>query len=281
MKPKYSYLIAAALLVFASCQKELSSEDMEIDGPPPPPDSNCFIDRVSQIDTTAGVSVGYIGATFNADGRVTRIEDFDSISLQYYTVIDMQLKGDTIFLADDEMFVVDGNKRVKEYILKADPTDPQDFDLIMTYSYNAEGQLLSKIAREPITNTNYIEILYNWSGGNLSRIRFDIFGTNIYQADYEYHTDISVNNFMYVFADLFDSVFDLGLNLGKKPVNAVKKITISGVDPDDGQPFSGSTQFYNYKLSANKQVQSYVVENNILADFAIYAGKNQLRYKCF
>jgi len=279
---KYLPIVLIVSVFFTSCQKELSGE---LWGFEPEPDEDemqsCYISRISQIDTINNVSIGYLGVEFNSDFRATRVEDYDSISLDYIMESNIDYVGDTAWVAGGMYYVLDPvNRRVKKFVFEDQVSNPV-YNIEVNYTYNGDGYLISKVAEYVSAGTN-MEITwdsYTWSGGNLIKVVSQTASGDDFEVFFDYHSGIEVKNFFYLFMDPFDHQFELAFNFGKKSKNAVKTIWFSGFD-ENNNPIEFETTVYNYKLDAENQVTSFVVENNNFASWSLYAGKNQLTYKC-
>ena len=261
-------------LLFASCQKELSGED-EVIVP-----QGCVIDRISQIDTTTNTSLGYVGITFNNASRVIRLEDYDSSSNQYYLDANFTIAGDTVKLGGADYYILDpaNNLRVRACQIDGDYFGIADMDIFFSYTYDASGYLIKKAFSVP--GQDILRFEYTWTGGNLTRVVLKNLITDelYYEANLTYYTNIAVKDFLHLIPDLFDIKFDMAMNFGKKSANALNTATTTFYDA--GNPETSTTTFYNYQLDADGRVQSYVVDNSELAEFGIYEGKNQVRYRC-
>lgn len=265
-------------LLFASCQKELSEEDGIIE------EETCRIDRISQIDTVANQSLGYIGITVGADNRASGLTDYDSTNNTFISNYAFLRKGDTVKINTDEYYVLDptNNNRVKTSFFKAD-NSILPFDPLLQYSYNAAGQVISKVHNE--AGQELLKIAYNWESGDLKSARASVNipmmgAIDAYQVEYTYYTDLPVKNFLYLHADQ-DALFDLAFNFGAKSTHAVKTIKVTTYDIFTGAvDETTTTTFYNYKFDSEGRVSSYVVDNDELFLFGIYSGKNQVRYLC-
>ena len=265
-------------LLFASCQKELSGEGSTV------VEEACRIDRISQIDTIANQSLGYVGITVEADNRVSALVDYDSVNNIFFSNYTFVRKGDTVKINADGYYVLDpaNNNRVKTSFFKAgNSTLP--FDPLLQYSYNAAGQVASKVHRE--AGQDLLRISYNWESGDLKSVKASInvpiLGViDAYEVQYSYYTNLPVKNFLCFPGDQ-DAVFELGFNFGAKSVHAVKTIEFTTYDILTGAvDETTTTTFYNYKFDDEGRVHSYVVDNDELVLFGIYSGKNQVRYRC-
>ena len=265
-------------LLFASCQKELSGEDSTV------VEEACRIDRISQIDTVANQSLGYVGITVEADNRVSALVDYDSVNNIFFSNYAFVKKGDTVKINADDYYVLDpaNNNRVKTSFFKA-VNSILPFDPLLQYSYNAAGQVTSKVHRE--AGQELLRINYNWESGDLKSVKASInvpiMGViDVYEVQYSYYTNLPVKNFLCFPGDQ-DAVFELAFNFGAKSAHAVKTIEVTNYDILTGAiDETTTTTFYNYNFDDEGRVHSYVVDNDELVLFGIYSGKNQVRYRC-
>lgn len=269
----------ALALLFSSCQKELSEEDGIV-----VEEEACRIDRISQIDTVANQSLGYVGITVGADNRASDLSDYDSTNNTFVSNYAFLSKGDTVKINSDEYYVLDpaNNNRVKTSFFKA-ASSILPFDPLLQYSYNAAGQVTSKVHRE--AGQDLLKIIYNWESGDLKSVKASVnvplMGViDVYEVAYTYYTNLPVKNFLYLHGDQ-DEVFELAFNFGAKSAHAVKTIEVTTYDILTGAvDETTTTTFYNYKFDDEGRVHSYVVDNDELVLFGIYSGKNQVRYRC-
>ena len=102
----YSLFITA---VFASCQKEYSTEEGGNSGAGVIIGADCRINKIAFNDSASGISIGSIGAAINALDNATDITLFDSLTLtidfnsmpQYFT--------DTVAI-DADQYLLDGGE---------------------------------------------------------------------------------------------------------------------------------------------------------------------------
>ena len=73
MKTKFLYFIIIAAAIFASCQKEYSTEEGNNTGAGTIIGADCRINKIGYSDSTGRIGIGSIGATINATDVVTDV----------------------------------------------------------------------------------------------------------------------------------------------------------------------------------------------------------------
>jgi hypothetical protein len=270
------------LLFFIGCRKEKSIESG--DKNPVFIGSNCRISQVLTVDSLTGIGFEAHNAFFDAAGKPTAAELYDSLSNSIYFLSIFTYSGDTVFLSTSEYVINDAaTGRVKEYQGLDDPSDPFSDTIRVTFSYNASGYL-SKTEYyllgdpEPLLRSTY-----TYSNGNLTKSLMERLVPSaevMIDASLEYNTAQPVNGFMYIFPDGFlTSPYHLSFDFGKRPANTLKKVTTKfyngGIVTD-----SLVTNYKNYKLSRDNYVLELFAEGDYQDGIGIVDGRTKFSYYC-
>src|SRR5882757_4948551 len=130
------------IAVFASCQKEYSTENGGdaggiIIG------ADCRISKIAYNDSATGVSIGSIGATIDGSDVVRDVTKFDSLTLTIDFNAVPKYFGDTVYIDPDQYFIFDAtSKRINSLHGLIDPTLPGSSEFDITYNYDGSGYLI-------------------------------------------------------------------------------------------------------------------------------------------
>jgi hypothetical protein len=276
--------LVLALLSVAGCEKEYSLEEggngtgVNIIG------DDCRISKISYADSASGVSLGAITANINSSDRLTSVVEFDSLNntlLNEYTPL---YTNDTVYISFTEYFVLNPTtKAVMSRHGQLDPTDPFSDDIVVDYTYNAQGYLTKKEYSYEATGIIYRVVDYLYIGGNLVRMEDmdPTTGELSTDADLRY-TSLAPTAFVYFFPDELDyQEFNQFLNFGRKSVNAVSNITVRSYDPVTNTPADSIVSaFKGYVLSADKYVLSCYMDGDDQSSLPAVAGKLVFSYHC-
>lgn len=236
------------------------------------------------VDSLTGIGFVAHNAFFNAAGKPTGTELYDSLSSSLYYSSVFTNSGDTSFVENGQFFVNDATSgRVKIFKGLIDPSDPLSDTVQITFTYDAAGYLVKKeyyLFNIPLP---LLRSTYTYSNGNLTKALFEnLFPSTevIVDADVEYNTSQPANGFMYVFPDgFFSAPYNLSFNFGKRPVNTLKKVTTriynAGVITD-----SLVTNYKNYKLSRDNYVLELFAEGDYQDGIGILDGRTKFSYYC-
>jgi len=283
MKKLIPFALVILVVAVVSCTKEYSEEN-SIDSGDLIVGTDCRISQVSYTDTATGVGLGSITATINGADIVTDITQFDSLGAQIIsnsqpTVVN----SDTIFINPDEYFVQDHTtKRIARLSGLVDPSDIFSPRFLEDYIYDANGYLIKKsYSYDAAPGVAIAEVNYTYSGGNLTHMAFnDIAGSQLVaDADITYFSNIAPKNYLYIFPDEQNyAVYNQFYNFGKKPLNAVKTVSV--------RSYSGSvsdttnTVFGSYMMSRDNYVLSTIMSGADLPSLPAQKGKLKFSYHC-
>ncbi len=270
------------LLSFLGCRKEKSIESG--DKNPIFIGSNCRISQVLIVDSLTGIGFEAHNAFFDAAGKPTGTELYDSLSNSIYFGSLFTYRVDTAFVNSGEYFVNDAaTGRVKEFKGLIDPSDPLSDTVQIIFSYDASGYLVKKEYYFFGLPVPLLRSTYTYNSGNLTRaILENIFpSTEVFiDAAVEYNTSQPANGMMYIFPDgFYTAQYNLSFNFGKRPVNTLKKVTTklysSGVLTD-----SLVTNYSNYKLSRDNYVLELFAAGDFQDGIGIIDGRTKFNYYC-
>lgn len=270
------------LLFILACRKEKSIDTGDYN--PVFIGNNCRISQVLTIDSFAGIGFEAHNAFFDAAGKPTGTELYDSLTNSPYFTSAFTYRGDTVFVDSRQYFINDATTgRVKEYKGLEDPSDPFSDSIRITFTYNASGYLTKKeyyLFNIPIP---LLRSTYTYSNGNLTKALLEsLFPSTevIVDAAVEYNTAQQARELMYIFPDgYFTLPYNLSFNFGKRPVNTMKKVTTkiydAGVISD-----SLVTNYKNYKFSRDNYVLELFAEGDYQDGIGIIDGRTKFSYKC-
>jgi hypothetical protein len=286
MKTRFLYFIIIAAAIFASCQKEYSTEEGNNAGAGTIIGTDCRINKIGYSDSAGIVGIGSIGATINGTDAVTDVTKFDSLTLTLDFFSSLQYFSDTVYIDPDQYFIVDNanKKRITLFHGLIDPTVPGSPEIDVDYIYNASGQLIEKdyyFSLFPVVT--YQTVFYTYAGGNLTgMVTFDDFtGDVITDADLTYYTTISPKNYMYLFPDENTyAEFNQFFNFGNKSTNAVKSLKVRYYDPGNVVIDSAVSNFQTYIMSRDNYVLNVNMNGDDQSSIPAAAGKLNFTYKC-
>lgn len=270
------------LLSFYGCRKEKSIESG--DKNPIFIGSNCRISQILSVDSLTGIGFDAHNAFFDAAGKPTGTELYDSLSNSVYFGSLFTYRGDTVFVTIGEYFLNDAaTGRVKEFKGLIDPSDPLSDTVQIVFSYDASGYLVKKEFYFYGMPVPLLRSTYSYSSGNLTRalLEYVFPSTEVFlDAAVEYNSSQPVNGMMYVFPDgFYTAQYNLSFNFGKRPVNTIKKVTTklysSGVITD-----SLVTNYSNYKLSRDNYVLELFAAGDFQDGMGIIDGRTKFSYYC-
>lgn len=270
------------LLTLNACRKEKSIESG--DKNPIFIGSNCRISQILSVDSLTGIGFDAHNAFFDAAGKPTGTELYDSLSNSIYFGSLFTYNADTAFVNSGEYFVNDAaTGRVKEFKGLTDPSDPLSDTVQIIFSYDASGYLVKKDYYFFGMSVPLLRSTYSYSSSNLTRALLEyVFPTTevFIDAAVEYNTSQPANGMMYIFPDgFYTAQYNLSFNFGKRPVNTLKKVTTklysSGVLTD-----SLVTNYSNYKLSRDNYVLELFAAGDFQDGMGIIDGRTKFSYYC-
>ncbi|MEO6540583.1 MAG: hypothetical protein ABIN74_06330 [Ferruginibacter sp.] len=285
MKRKNWLLAMGILVLFISCEKELSVENGAID------DElivgvDCRIRKIVYTDTAgnANIGLGSIAATINSTDVVTMITRFDSLASTIEFIGTPTYTNDSVYINPDEYFVVDVNKRITKLHGLEDPTDPFSLQFDVFYQYSATGNLVAKNYFLSIAPTIQVyRVDYIYTGGNLTRMVRTNLATGDFEsdADLEYYTNIIPRRYLYIFPDENAyAPYTQFFNFGTRNYNAIKKIKVRNYDPGNVVRDSIVSTFSNYIMSRDNYVLHVQMGGNAQPSIPALAGKLSFNYRC-
>lgn len=271
--------------ICSSCAKEYSFEG----SPPRPADTinnnpvlgnRCRIEKIVSFLSNSPNSRSAITAFFNSLHDVQRVLVYDSLRNQAGIDVQMKYSGDTVFVlaggSSGQYFLLDGNGRTRAYYFNG---------LIYRYLYNAAGFMeKQEIFVDGTPPLQLSEIRYQYTGNNLTGVSvIALPNIRVKEAELEYYVNKPVSQFLYFFPGSPElSAYQLGLNLGRRSEQAVKKMVIRDYNVSTGQLIKTSTtNFLNYQLSRENYVMGFNLSGDELLEIGFLSGRNRVEYHCW
>lgn len=280
---KYTYLLLSTLILFTACTKEESDENGTGDGITI--GGNCRVNKVLLVDSTSGEGLYSLYSPFNADGRATSVQAYDSIQLSSDLDVDLVYSGDTVRPANNAYFILDAQGRITKFWLYEDATGTRFDTVVMSYTYDAGGYLVQKNVSFGTITESFFRYTYTWQGGNLVAIDGSWAVPGITQkvltATLEYDASLTVKNFIPVMPDAFEvNYFQLALSLGTPSRNLVRSCTLTLFD-EFGQPEDEYVNnFRNPEFSQDGYLLALTMDGENPGGLPFEEGRSTFRYYC-
>jgi hypothetical protein len=284
MMRKYFIYMLAFLFLF-SCSKEKSLENgggtNTVD---PPLGNNCTVNQIITADSLTGQGLFSYFTKFNISGIAESVEIYDSISGTMQFQGSLQYKGDTIRVSPSDYFLTDANKRVRGFRTTDFSGTPGD-TLSYVYKYDVNGYLTEKEIF--ITGIVFPILRYSfvWSGQNLVAIDGVVAVPGINQkvmtVTLEYDAGKTAKNFLQVMPDGFENaLYIMGLDLGKKSRNIVKKYVVTLYDDQGALDEAYTMNFSNYKFSSDGYLTEWYAVGEDAGGTPFQSGRTLFKYFC-
>ncbi len=276
--------VIVIMTLLLSCQKDTSFEIGGADLDPSLIGTDCRISKIVYSDSATTIPLGSIAAIINTSDNATDITQFDSLGMFIEFNAAPVYSSDTVFVNPKEYFIRNlSDGLIKSFRGLFDPSDPASQTFDVTYTYNANGNLINKSYSSTLTpGIIFKDVTYTYSGGNLTHMTNTDLNTGniVADADLTYATNHSPKNYLYLFPDESDyAQYNQFFNFGKRSVNTVQHIKVQLYDlgvPAD----SYESSFSNYVLSND----NYVVEVDMSGDdqpsIPVLHGHLKFSYSC-
>lgn len=286
MKTVFIILFYAGLaLICTSCAKEYSFEG----SPPLPVDTinnnpvlgnRCRIEKIVSFLSNSSNSRSAITAYFNSLHEVQQVLVYDSLRNQAGINVQMIYKGDTVSIvaggSSGQYFLLDAGGRAGAYYFNG---------LIYRYLYNTAGFMeKQEIYVDGNPPVQLSEVNYQYTNNNLTRVSvIALPNIRVKEAELEYYVNKPVSQFLYFFPGSPElSAYQLGLNLGRRSEQAIKKMVIRDYNVSTGQLIKTSTtNFLNYQLSRENYVMGFNLSGDELLEIGFLSGRNRVEYHCW
>jgi len=274
-----------AFLFLFSCSKEKSLENGGGINPIDPPiGNNCIVNQIITADSLTGQGLFSYFTKFNLSGLAEKVEVYDSISGIMQFQGSLQHKGDTIRVSPTDYFLTDANKRVKGFRTSDFSGTPGD-TLSYVYKYDVNGYLVEKEIFITGIVFPILRYSYVWSGQNLVAIDGVIALPGITQkaltVTLEYDAAKTAKNFIQVMPDGFESVlYIMGLDLGKKSRNLVKKYVVTLYNDLGTIDEVYTMNFSNYKFSSDGYLTEWYATGEDAGGTPFQSGRTLFKYFC-
>lgn len=277
-----TYILLAATLL-ASCSKESSEERGNTDIPL---GNNCMVTAIVPSDSVTGKGYGSFYVTLDSEGRPLKTELYDSTSGSSYYKTNFIYRGDSIEVGENEFFVLDQEKRIREFDTYEIAGDPGSDKLKYTYQYDRDGFLKSKswyiYSLSP--DVPSFVYTYTWQNGNLIKVEAteaDGARRVALTADLEYDLSHEVSNFIYSFPEAIElAPYILSINAGKKSKNVLTKIIVKTFDAGGSVNHTYTTDYKNYKFSQDGYITELYATGDIVDGMLIIDGLTKFKYEC-
>jgi hypothetical protein len=273
--------LTALLSLFAiiSCSKEYSDENGN-------PINNCRISSIAvAADAISSSGLYALNTKFGANNLASGVEAYDSTTNSADFNTSLTYKGDTVFTAVNDFFVLDVSKKVRKLFTPIDPSNPAGEKAVYDYKYDASNYLVEKTISAAGIPLPLVTFTYTWVAGNLTKIsgvvNTGLTPQKLLDANMEYDLSIQPVNFMYIFPDGFENyVYLNALDFGKKPMNLIKKITVVYYD-DQGAPQGNFDTFISdVKFNSEGYVTEWYADGSSFDPSGIFLGRTLFGYKC-
>lgn len=244
------------------------------------PGTNCRIIEYTAFDPVTSDFFQSIKSTFNGS-QVSKVEVFDTSPTTAASVFNVTYAPGRINIDAQQYFELDPSNRVITYRGFLIPDDAAQPRVIVTYTYNTQGQLTkSSFAGEQNPNVAVLESTHTWTNGNVTKIVLQQIGTAAKtEIEYEYDLTKQPKNFLIFFPNSELLYFQSAVNTGVNSVNAVIKSTVKEYNDAGNLESSEVALFSNYVINN----ENYVTAFNISDATTVYGGnvRYTVGYKCF
>jgi hypothetical protein len=216
---------------------------------------------------------------FDASNQVDNILFVDSTDNSTVHRFTPSRSGNRINIDAKQYFNLDASGRITDFHGYVDATDTSVPEVVITYTFNAEGYLTkAAYAFELAPTTNVLNIDYTWTGGNLTKAVMQQVGSTDYvEYIYQYDVTTTAKNPVCFFPNYEIYWVQSAINFGKNSANLLSgsQITIN----DSSGPQIEIASYSDYTFDANDYVTSF----SIRGDGSVLLGdtKYVLSYKCF
>lgn len=284
VKPANTILcILFGLLSFISCSKENSRERGNTDIPL---GSDCRVTSIVPCDSASGKGYGSFYITLGNDGNPVKTELFDSTSGSSYYKTNFVYKGDSIEVGNNSFFLLDQEKKIREFDTYEIAGDPGSDKFKYIYQYNPDGYLKNKswyiYSLSPDIPT--FVYTYTWLNGNLVKVEATEAGgarRTALTAELEYDFSHIATNFIYSFPEAIElAPFVLSVNVGKKSKNLLTKIVVKTYDALGSIMETYTTEYKNYKFSPDGYITELYASGDVVDGMLIVDGLTKFKYEC-
>ncbi len=279
---KFVIIICAAFFFFA-CSKETSIEG---GNKGTALGADCKPKQIIAADSATGSAILSILTRFDAAGRASSIEIYDSINNTSQFDQTLQYSGDTLRVSADEYFLLDAAKRVKEYSLIQDVNNALE-TIRYKYTYDASGYLVKK---DLFSSTiplpiPLIQFTYTWAGQNMVAVDGSVvipgLTQKVFTAALEYDANAVAKNFLPIFPDAAEaSLLIMTVDMGKKSRNLIKQIRLTTYNNLGMVDETLTTNFGNYVFSSDGYLIEWLVSGDEPGSLPFPKGKNIFKYFC-
>jgi len=252
----------------------------------PPLQGICKVSNIAFLDSASSKEYSSVASSFNSANKVTGIQyiatDPSNGSKQVLLNFNLNHTATRVNIDAEQYFELDANGRIKTFNGYFDGVkDTTTPKLIITYTFNANGNLIRAAYAEPSTPTfTQYAVNFTWTNGNLTQTATEIVGTKLStHVDYVYDASKTAKDFICLFPNFEVFYAQSAINYGKNSVNLPIKSTITEYNTNGDVEDSSVATFTGYSLDA----QNYVKTFNVVGEGAFLPGRTKyaLSYKCF
>jgi hypothetical protein len=243
-----------------------------------------MVNQIITADSLTGQGLFSYFTKFNISGIAEKVEVYDSIIGVMQFAGSLQYKGDTIRVSSTDYFLTDVNKRVKAFRTSDFSGTPGD-TLTYQYKYDANGYLAEKEVFITGIVFPILKYSYVWSGQNLVAVDGVVALPGLTQkvltVTLEYDAAQTAKNFIQVMPDGFESaLYIMGLDIGKKSRNLVKKYVVTLYDDLGAIDEVYTMNFSKYKFSSDGYLTEWFAAGEDAGGTPFQAGRTLFRYFC-
>lgn len=246
-------------------------------GPTP---ANCVINNLAYYDLGSGGALGSLTSIFNAANQVTSVLFVDSSTNKASPSFNPAKVGNRINIDATQYFNLDASGRITDFHGFVDATDTSLPRVLITYSFNANGNLAkAAYAFEALPTANILNITYTWTGANLTKaVVQQVASPDRLEYEYSYDLSKTARNFIAFFPSTEIFWVQSAINYGKNSTNVLTSSAIKAYDAS-GNVVAENATYNNYIIDAN----NYVKEFSVVGDGSVLPGdtRYKLSYKCF
>lgn len=280
---RVSPVILTLTLLLAACEKETSFENGNLR---PALGNDCRPMQVVGIDSATGRGLLSFLTRFDAAGRATAVEVYDSVASR--SVIDEPLvrTGDTLRLSADTYLLLDANGRVRRFVARQTVNNtPQT--IRYEYVYDAAGYLERKdlFSSAIPLQIPLVQFKYTWAAQNLVQVEGAVVVPGMTQkvmsASLEYDPNASARNFLPILPDAVElAVPVMAVDMGKRSRNLVRQIRLTTFGGAGSADSTLTARYGDYVFTSDGYLVEWTVSGDPIPSLPFPPGRNRIRYFC-
>lgn len=259
-----------------------TAKEINMNAAPNP--TTCKLSNLASYALGNGAKISAITSYFNAQNQVTKTQLLDSSS-QTSGILEHEFNftyaASRIDVDANQYFGLEPGGRINQFHGYADPTTDTSLEVIISYTYDAGGYLSgASLALTLAPSIPVFTYVYQWTGGNLTKVTINIISGEKSVIDYQYDPAKQAKGFLSFHTNPEILLFQNVINFGKNSANVPTKSTWTDYDAQGavvGTPVVSN--FTNYVYDTNSYIKSF----DITGDGSVYGSeiRHVLSYKCF